>query len=150
MEKLLVYSLLCLVGYDKKEEFKAELNRLFSNDPDDEDLLELEWMSDKDALSYMLSYFSSDKFNVSEFGKNLMEALWPIYQQSTIEEFASNMFKLWQMLQNSDIDHDEPFYTFCYADDCLSFGDEKQCRELYEKALGFYRYNKRIRRNEDT
>lgn len=32
----------------------------------------------------------------------------------------------------------EPFKALCYADDCLSWGDEKQTRELYEKAFQYY------------
>ena len=33
---------------------------------------------------------------------------------------------------------EEPFFALCYADDCLSYGDEKQCRDLYEAALSYY------------
>lgn len=33
---------------------------------------------------------------------------------------------------------EEPFYILSYADDCLGYGDEKQCRELYENALNYY------------
>lgn len=32
----------------------------------------------------------------------------------------------------------DPFYIFGYADDCLAYGDEQQCRELYERALDYY------------
>lgn len=33
---------------------------------------------------------------------------------------------------------EEPFHILSYADDCLSYGDEKQCRELYESMFAFY------------
>ncbi len=37
-----------------------------------------------------------------------------------------------------DIGQKEPFLTLCYADDCLSYHDEEQCRKLYEKAMCYY------------
>lgn len=47
------------------------------------------------------------------------------------------MYQLWQYLP-SELSEKEPFDILCYADDLLSWGDEKQCRELYEKALFYY------------
>ena len=33
---------------------------------------------------------------------------------------------------------EEPFATLSYADDCLPYGDEAQCRRLYEAAFDHY------------
>ena len=32
----------------------------------------------------------------------------------------------------------DPFFTMCYADDPLSWGDKDQTRELYEQMFRFY------------
>lgn len=34
-----------------------------------------------------------------------------------------------------------PFYTLNYAGDCLSYGDEIRCCELYKCALNYYEDN---------
>ena len=47
------------------------------------------------------------------------------------------MYRLWTLLPKK-IKLEEPFYILSYADDCLGYGDEKQCRELYENALNYY------------
>lgn len=47
------------------------------------------------------------------------------------------MYSLWQNLPEQ-ISYVEPFYILSYADDPLSWGDEKQARELYENAIGYY------------
>ena len=39
------------------------------------------------------------------------------------------------------INNEEPFYTLNYAGDCLSYGDEIRCCELYKCALNYYEDN---------
>lgn len=39
--------------------------------------------------------------------------------------FASRMYSLWKNLP-SNIQNQQPFFTLCYADDPLSWGDEKE------------------------
>ena len=68
-----------------------------------------------------------------------MRALKPIYYESDIVDFGNRMYELWNRLPDN-ISNAEPFHTFSYADDCLSYGNEKQCRELYEEAFNYYEY----------
>lgn len=67
-----------------------------------------------------------------------MSVLKPIYNQCEIEEFGKKMYELWKRLPSSIEYGENPFFVLNYADDCLSYGDEKQCRELYESMLNYY------------
>lgn len=71
------------------------------------------------------------------FGKYLFSGLRIAYNTISIETFAKNAYLLWLELP-SQLDQTEPFLTLCYADDSLSWNDEKQTRALYEKAFAFY------------
>ena len=66
-----------------------------------------------------------------------MRSLLRIYESIDIALFAKKMYSLWNKLPR-DIGQKEPFLTLCYADDCLSYHDEEQCRKLYEKAMCYY------------
>ena len=138
MEKLFVYALLCSVGYDVWEEYKTELDRLFLDNIDNEEYLDLEGRTPKDAILHTLSLMQSESINQDIFGKQLMSAIKPIYADCDIKEFGNRMYLLWQRFPSVIEERKEPFFVFCYADDCLSYGDEKQCRYLYESALGYY------------
>ena len=48
------------------------------------------------------------------------------------------MYELWNRLPKVIDEMEEPFHVLAYADDCLAYGDEKQCRELYESMFAFY------------
>ena len=137
LEELWVYSLLCVVGYDKYDEYEEALDRHFLSDSSNEDLIDLESRNCKDAIIHTLSLIETTEINNDGFGTFLMRALKPIYCESRIEEFADKMYKLWSNLPG-ELRMTDPFHILSYADDCLSFGDEKQCRELYEKALYYY------------
>ena len=137
LEELFVYSLLCLIGYDKYDEYKEALDHHFLSDPSNADLLDLEMRNYKDAIIHTLSLFEKIAINTDGFGSFLMDTLKPIYSDSCIEEFADKMYKLWCNIP-FELQTTDPFHILSYADDCLSLGDEKQCRELYEKALYYY------------
>ena len=77
------------------------------------------------------------EFDTECFGKILMRSLLRIYESIDIALFAKKMYSLWNKLPR-DIGQKEPFLTLCYADDCLSYHDEEQCRKLYEKAMCYY------------
>ena len=47
------------------------------------------------------------------------------------------MFGLWESLPGN-MQNMEPFWTLCYADDPLSWGDEAQTRNVYEHMLDYY------------
>lgn len=54
-----------------------------------------------------------------------------------IQRFGNAMYSLWENLPGNLQDM-QPFLTLCYADDPLSWGDEKQSREIYEEMLEYY------------
>ena len=137
MEELFVYSLLCDVGYEKYDEYREVLDNLFLWNPDDEVLLDLEGIDYKDAMLHLYQLMNELSFDTIEFGNHLMSTLKPIYEESDIVVFGKKMFDLWKLLPDK-INSEEPFHTLSYADDCLSDGDEIQCRELYERALNYY------------
>lgn len=137
MEKLFVYAILCGIGYEKYNDYKDTLDQLFENNPDDEQLLDLENRKYKDAMLHIHALMNVYPIDYDKFGKYLMNALKPIYKESAIDEFGNKMYKLWNRLPAS-INNEDPFFVLNYADDCLSYGDEEQCRELYESMLNYY------------
>ena len=64
-----------------------------------------------------------------------------LIHEADIHSFAKKAYNIWQLLP-SDIASVEPFHILSYADDPLSWGDERQCRELYEEAFDFYEIHK--------
>lgn len=137
MEELFVYSLLYVIGYEKVDEYEETLDRLFLNNPDDGNLLDLEGMAFKEAMLHLYHLMKVLSFDTIEFGKQLMSKIKPIYDGNNIADFGKAMYRLWTVLPD-EIIREEPFYILSYADDCLGYGDEKQCRELYEHAMNYY------------
>lgn len=137
MEELFVYALLYVIGYNKSAEYHYALDKLFLDDPSNKELFDLEEMEYKDAMLHLFHLMRTTTVNYDKFGILLMRILKPIYRESDLFDFGKKMYELWKILP-SNIDKEEPFHTFCYADDCLSYGDERQCRELYEIALNYY------------
>ena len=138
MEKLFVYAILCSIGYDLYEEYRNTLDKLFLDNPEIEDYLTLEGLAYKDAILHTLSIMNHYQINHDIFGKYLMSVLKVIYQQSKLNDFAKKMPELWNRLPHAIEYGEAPFFVLFYADDCLSYGDEKQCRELYESAINYY------------
>ena len=53
MEELLVYAILICEGFDLEDEFQSRLDEMFLNNPNNDDLLELECMSNiKNQIVY--------------------------------------------------------------------------------------------------
>jgi len=139
MEELYVYALLYVIGYECWDDYSNKLHELFLNNPDNEVLLMLEEQENsKDAMLHLLSEMEESELDEKVFGSFLMNKISELYQTMEITEFGKRMYKLWGFLPASIMEN-EPFHTLSYADDCLSWGDEKQCRELYEKAMGYYK-----------
>lgn len=144
MEELLVYALLLLGEVVTESEYIERLNELFLSTPENDTLLyntllDLEFETDiKKAIIYVRTHFDYKNFNHEQFGRVLMSKLKKIYKNcSDIEYFASQMYILWENLP-WEIQDKEPFWTLSYADDPLSWGDEKQTREIYENMLNYY------------
>ena len=139
MEELLVYAILLDEELVIENEYGKRLDELFLNNPENNDLLYLEWETDiKKAITYVRTHIDYKNFNLERFGRILMRKLKMIYVNcSDIKYFANRMYSLWKSLPGN-IQNIEPFWILCYADDPLSWGDEKQTRDIYEHMLSYY------------
>lgn len=137
MEELFVHALLWSIGYEKYDEYRDTLDTLSLINPQDEILLDLEERDYKDAMLHLYYLMNEKSFDTNQFGRLLMSKLKEIYVECNIVEFGKSMYELWQKLPQN-IDEEKPFHVLCYADDPLSWGDEKQCRSLYEEAFNYY------------
>lgn len=133
-----MYAVLCSIGYKRYDEYQEKLDQLFLQNPQDEVLLDLEERNYKDAMLHLCYLLNERQLDIVRFSKKLMSILKDIYvAENNLEDFGKRMCQLWQYLP-SELSVEEPFHILSYADDPLSWGDEKQCRELYEKALYYY------------
>lgn len=144
MEELLAYSYLWTYGFCDKNEYNEVLDQKFLINPTDETLLKLEECSHnyKETFTVLYGYFvnGSRTLDTNLFGKVLFGGLERIYNLNvyTISEFAKKGYQIWEILPES-IDHEDPFFALCYADDPLSWGDENQTRNIYEELFKFYK-----------
>ena len=146
MESLIAAAFLWYHDLGTYEEYNSLLDKKFLQNPDSDILLELEWCSSDcgktfEVLFHFWHYEYFQFFDTDIFGKNLFHGLETVYKSNSISltEFGSRCYQLWTNLSNEPICDIEPFFTLSYADDCLSYGDEAQTRELYEKAFSFYK-----------
>lgn len=138
MEELFVCAILCGLGLEKYDIYREKLEQLFELNPSDEILLDLYDRAYKDSLLHIHSIMNENTLNCELFGNFLMKELKKIYASIEITEFGKKMYELWNRLPNAIDKMEEPFHVLSYADDCLSYGDEKQCRKLYESMFEFY------------
>ena len=140
MNELLAYAILLCERIVSDELFNAQLDKIFLESPNDGKLLELECMGNAEkAAASVRALFDYSKLDKVRFGKAIMKELNEYSGSCGItEQFGKKMYLLWKSLPDC-IQHEEPFSVFTYADEPLSWGDEQQSCELYEKA--FYYYN---------
>ena len=143
METLFVHFLLWRVGFESSEKYNEILDKMFLENPKSAFLLDLEeCSSNSDAAYQNIHHFFAYQCNpldVVKFGKELFCGLKSVYTDNSlpIKEFGEKCYNLWNALPGQ-VREIEPFFTLCYADDCLSYGDEAETRYLYEKAFAFY------------
>ncbi len=141
MEELLVCAILLSEGFVAEDEYHKRLDELFLRIPENDDLLYLEWETDiNKAVIYVRTHFdyTDSGSDPERFGRILMDRLKEVYENSPdIQYFAGRMYSLWQSLP-VNIRKMEPFLTLCHADDPLSWGDEEQSRNMYERMLNYY------------
>lgn len=138
-EELLAYALLLYEGFPLEKEYQKFLDDAFVKNPVDDDLLELEFMSSnlKESIIYIRTHFNYNNFDHEIFGRMLMQTIKAYYDTVELKEFAERMYLLWESLPGN-IQKEDPFFILSYADEPLSWGDEKQTRELYEHMLAYY------------
>ncbi|MBD5393729.1 MAG: hypothetical protein HDR71_05555 [Lachnospiraceae bacterium] len=139
MEELLVYAILLYEELVTENEYSKRLDELFLKNPENDDLLYLEWEADiKKAIIYMRTHSDHKNLDIERFGRILMNKLKMFYVNcSDIKYFASRMHNLWKSLPES-IQNLEPFWALSYADEPLSWSDEEQTRKIYEHMLSYY------------
>ncbi len=144
MERLICKSLLWKIGFPNREDYNKTLDEIFLANSNNDMLLELESCSSNcettfDILQQYWKYECND-FSVDTFGKCLLEDLKTMYFSNIfpIENYAKMCYALWQQLP-SELNTIEPFHTLSYADDPLSWSDEKLTRKLYEELFEFYK-----------
>ena len=138
MEELFAYALLYSVGYDFWHLYSAQLDKLFLESPDNEEYLYLETLkSPTNAALHLISVMSNASFDADIFGRTLMKLIAEVYSHSDLPQFSRKMYLLWNSLPTA-LQDKEPFLPFCYADDCLSYGYQTQCRKLLEEAIHYY------------
>lgn len=135
----MVYAILLYEKLVTENEYRKRLDELFLNSPENDDLLYLEWETNmKEAIIYVRTHMDYNNLDIERFGRILMGKLKVVYENcSDIKRFASRMYSLWENLPGN-IQNIEPFWTLCYADDPLSWGDEEQTRNIYEYMLNYY------------
>ena len=144
MEELYAEFLLWLNKLRTSERYELLLHKYFTNNPSDKIFLELEECSSDILRTNIIfnNYWSleSNVLNVDEFGKQLFIRLEDIYKSNkfAIDKFGELCCLLWKCLPAS-VNQQEPFWTLSYADECLSWNDETQTRQLYEKSFEFYK-----------
>ena len=139
MNELLAYAILLCEDIVSDEIFSNWLDRAFLENPNDDNLLEFECMGNAEkAAASVISRFDYSRLDSVQFGRTMMKELKKYCQSCGItERFGQKMYTLWESLPGC-IQDDEPFSILTYADDPLSWGDERQSREIYEKAFGYY------------
>lgn len=146
MEKLVALCYVWAFGLSDKDDYFAELDRLFLENPKDDLLLELEGLGGDRAAAWARLGWFADRLNIDLFGKELFAALEKVYSENRIPlaEFGRRCDSLWCALPYHpyQYEHIEPFCTLTYADDPLSYGDERQSRELYQYAFDYYKEKK--------
>lgn len=141
MEELFVYALLLDNEMITADEYKNYLDKMFLENLENDTLLHLEWeMNIKKSLAYIRECIDYKTFDSILFGKCLMAKIDKYYRKYdfNIKYFANKMYDLWKNLPDN-IQYQEPFWSLSYADEPLSWGDEKQTRAIYENIISYYK-----------
>ena len=141
VEQLLSCATLLSVGLISANEYNNILDKLFLEMPEDPLLLDLEFVSSdiNKTVSIIQRYCAEHPVNYDVFGRYIISRLRQAYYNYGIDiiGFTLKAYALWGALPSA-IAFNEPFRTLSYADDPLSWGDDKQTRELYEEMFCFY------------
>lgn len=125
-----------------EEIYQQRLHALFSADPENEILLALEWEMDfKQAIALLRISLEASAFDCERFGRLLMQQLKKFYMDcSDITAFTAPMYDLWRTLPWF-LQDKQPFWALSYLDEPLSWGDEKQTRQICREMLNYYQKN---------
>ena len=83
MEELLVYAILLYQKLTPENEYKNRLDKLFLKNPENDDLLYLEWEPDiKKSILYIRKHLDYSNLNYEQFGAILMDKLKTVYENN--------------------------------------------------------------------
>ena len=139
MEELIAEAVFYETGYSNPNGYQEALNALWTNASGEleQKLLELESLDYKTAMDRLFEIRNHTTIDETAFGKHMVKRLRELYEILSIDDFAKRSYELWTNLPES-IKEDETFFILNYAGDSLSYGDELQCRKLFEKLLNYY------------
>lgn len=142
MEKLAALCCLWEFGLGTKEDFSAELDRLFLENAEDDFLLELETLgSDSHAAWNRLYPLVESSIDPEKFGKELLAALEIVYNENRLSplEFGERrLHMLYELPREMTVK--EPFHSLFFADIPYDeYYDEERTRGVYQKAFDHYR-----------
>lgn len=141
MEKLAALCCLWANGLGTKEDYSAELDRLFLDDPGNDFLLELETLGGSSAAWKMICPLVENSLNVDAFGKEFLASLEKTYNENRLSPLTFGERRL-HMLYSlpRKITANEPFHSLFFADIPYDeYYDEERTREIYQKAFDYYK-----------
>ncbi len=139
MEELFAILHLSQCDIISENTYYETLHRLFTENPDNDNLLYLEWEKDIfKAGKHLNDYFTENDIDRDKFGKVLMDSLREVYRQEKDKiKFIGKTYSLWQNLPDV-LKYEEPFYFFNHADDPIYYNDVNQSIQICEEALNYY------------
>lgn len=147
IEELFSCAILMDVDLMSNSTYGKYLDMIFMKYPTNEFLIQLEYCCTnvKETVRIIYNYVSNSgvMLDYELFGRFLFNKINEVYKSEVlnINDFAIKMCEVWRRFP-SEICSIEPFHTLIYADDCLSWGDVNQTKQLYEEAFGYFNCNK--------
>lgn len=140
MEKLAALCCLWANGLGTREDYMAELDRLFLEDPEEDFLLELETFGDIHGAWNRLYPLVKGSLDREKFGKELLAALETVYNEnrlSPVEFGERRLHMLYELPREMTVK--EPFHSLFFADIPYDeYYDEERTRKIYQKAFDYY------------
>ena len=142
MEKLAALCCLWANGLGTKEDYYAELDKLFLLSPKDDFLLELEDLGGNSRAAWLrMSLLVESSLNANGFGKELLAVLERVYIENRLSplEFGERRLHMLYNLPHKIADN-EPFHSLFFADIPYDeYYDEGRTCEIYQKAFDYFR-----------
>lgn len=139
MEEVLAWGFLADWSNMAENLYNNKLDRLFLENSDNPDLLEMESISGNinETINYISNHINFSKINTEIFIKSLVCCLKTLYNSMDIEIFAKLSYRLWTRLP-ADISEKSQLLILNYADDYVSIGFIESAKQKYEELFSYY------------
>ena len=143
-EELYAYAIMYAMGFDTGDRFTALLNEMTLND--EEGMLELQYMSLKDAVTHAMFMIETSDFDQEIFGKKLMQLCREMLDKKPLSSashriFSNKMRRLWEHLPEK-LQYEDPFVELCGADDCIGIVPDANRRDWFRWVFDYYNRRK--------